>query len=231
MSESTPSRFGAATPGTLPPPVTTPGPWELTVTPKRTGRWKKLLAIAGLIALGVGVWFWGRETAPPPATTAVLETTTAIPAGAELTGANLRIVHLTTDEQGLVAADQASSVVGMVARTPLPAGALPVQRSVLTTAGTVPSKSTTLVGLALKPGQTPGDVRVGDQVEIVEVPAPPTSGAPPKPLGTVTAPVWSVKSQPSATTVTVAVPAGVAPGLAAAASAGDIAVIDLGPST
>jgi hypothetical protein len=230
MSDSTPSRFGAATPGTLPPPVTTPGPWELTVTPKRTGRWKKLLAIAALIALGVGVWFWGRETAPPPATTAVVETTTAIPAGAELTGANLRIVHLTTDERGLVAADQATSVVGMVARIPLPADAL-VERSVLTTAGTVPSKSTTLVGLALKPGQTPGDVRVGDEVEIVVVPAPPSSGAPPRPLGSVTAPVWSVKSQPSATTVTVAVPGGVAPGLAAAASAGDITVIDLGPST
>jgi hypothetical protein len=230
VSETTPSRFGAATPGTLPPPVPTPGPWELTAAPKRRGRWKRLFVGVVLIAAGVGAWFWGRETAPPPATTAVLETTTAILAGATVAGADLRTVHLTRGEQGVVAADQAASVVGLVARTTLPAGAL-IQRSLLTSAGAVPTPSTTLVGLALKPGQLPDGVRVGDQVEVVVVPAPPSSGAPPKPLSAVVAPVWSVKSESAVTTVTVAVPRSVAPVLAAAASVGDIAIIDLGPST
>ncbi len=200
------------------------------MAPKPTGRWKKLLVGAVVIAVGVGVWFWGRETAPPPTTTAALETTTAVPAGASLTAADLRTVHLTTNERGLVPADQATSALGLVARTYLPTGAL-VRRSSLTTAGAVPSRATTLVGLALKPGQLPDGVRVGDRVEIVVVPSPDSSGAPPKPRSTVTAPVWGVASQPSDTTVTVAVPADIAPDLAAAASAGDIAVVDLGPGS
>ena len=230
MSGTMTSRFGAATPGAVPPPLRTPGPSELTVSPKRTGRWKKLLVGAVVVAVGVGFWFWGRETAPPPATTAALETTAAVPAGASLTAADLRTVHLTTNERGLVPADQATSAVGLVARTYLPAGAL-VRGSSLTTAGAVPSRATTLVGLALKPGQLPDGIRVGDRVEIVVVPAPDSSGAPPKPGSTLTAPVWDVAGQPSDTTVTVAVPVGIAPDLAAAASAGDIAVVDLGPGS
>ncbi len=230
MSGTMSSRFGAATPGALPPSPPTPGPWELSAIPKRKSRWKKLLAGAVMVAVGVGVWFWGRETAPPPTTAAVLQTTTAVPAGAALTAADLRTVHLTTNERGFVPADQASSAVGFVARTYLPAGAL-VRRSSLTAAGAVPSRATTLVGLALKPGQLPNGVRVGDRVEIVVVPTPDSSGAPPKPLSTVTAPLWGVERQPSDTTVTVAVPSPLAPDLAAAASAGDIAVVDLGPDS
>ena len=95
----------------------------------------------------------------------------------------------------------------------------------------MPSRATTLVGLALKPGQLPDGVRVGDRVEIVVVPAPDSSGAPPKPRSTLTAPVWDVANQPSDTMITVAVPVGTAPDLAAAASAGDIAVVDLGPGS
>jgi hypothetical protein len=131
-----------------------------------------------------------------------------------------------------IPASQESSVVGKRAAMQLAPGAL-LARADVTNAPLQPA-GTSVVGVQLKPGQLPaGRLSVGEQVELVYTPssaqsALSTGSASSTQLPTTVAAtivnVGAVDTQGNET-VDVAVTATLAPGLAAQAATGDIALI------
>jgi hypothetical protein len=204
----------------------------LELAPPGRKRWKWSLFALGALMVAAGLWFGGRETAPPsvPPTYAALQTTVALPAAATLTRADLTVVHLTRRQPQILGAADATKVVGKTLRTYLPAGALVRATSVVAPLHVpVPAGPQALVGLSLRPGQLPqGGVVVGDDVEVVILPVAPSSGPPPFPVQVFTDPVWAVSAGSSSTSVTVLVPAAQAAYLSSAAADGLVSLVDLG---
>jgi hypothetical protein len=189
------------------------------------------VVVAGAV---VGGYAWGRGSAPaPPATTTFLATTHPLPAGHQLVAADLHTITL----QGglaqpaggspfLTPAGEGSALRSRL-RTALPAGVI-LSGGDLTTSP-IPGPAQTLVGLDLKPSETPTGAALvaGDRVGILFVPAATQPPYPP-PQNLTAAPVWGVTPGASGSIdVTVLVPTRLAAGLAADAQRDEIAVVRL----
>jgi hypothetical protein len=129
-----------------------------------------------------------------------------------------------------VAAAHVDSVVGQTAAVDLLPNML-VQRSMLTQ-GSAIAAGQVKVGVALKPGQSPADgLSPGDRVEVLQVPAKDATGAAEAPqVLTDSATVFSSAADPSTsggTVLSLLLPRGVAPLVAAASGAGQIALVQV----
>lgn len=177
------------------------------------------LLLAGALA---GVWLWTAATS----TVEVLAARATVPRGAVITASDLLVVRVGVDPalRTVPAGDQAS-VVGKRAGLDIAAGGLITAESV--TEQVLPAKGLTVVGLALGVGLLPATpLHSGDQVRIVYAP----SGAPdqlaPAPVSIAASVVGATQSPDGqAALVDVLVPASAAPGLAAQATAGKVALV------
>lgn len=164
----------------------------------------------------------------------VLAMVRPVAAGEVITAADLREVRVSSsDGVATMAASQQANVVGKTAAVGLVPGALlaPAQ---LGTASTL-AAGQAVVGVAIKPGQAPASLRAGSRVEVVDT-VRANSGDQPRPVVlSTTAVVSSVgrsDTSPNATTVvSLTLPAGEAPAVAAAALDGrsSLVVLPLAP--
>ena len=227
------TRFGAATPGARPsapsleallaPPGAPPGRrwWTL--------RWVRV--VAGALVLAGGGFAAGHFTAgsAPARPTELMVTDTALPAGARLTGADLRAVPVQAGARtpaGAMAPAAAASMIGLVVAQGVPAGTF-LERSLLTSRGALPDPAQALVGLALKPGQLPaGGLSVGQQVLVVMLRAS-SSGVVQRPVPLAVTSVWYLQGGGSSgtTQASVIVPAHEAALLSSYAAQQDVALV------
>lgn len=106
---------------------------------------------------------------------AVLAVAREVRAGAVLAPADIVEVRISADSAlHPVAAGDRRSVVGQVAGVDLVPGTLLTRRHLATGSGIEPGRA--VVGLALKAGQFPAELRVGDQVLVVLTAPPAASG-------------------------------------------------------
>lgn len=225
-------RFGAATPGArrdrasleellAPQPV------------RRRPTWRQLVAIVVVLAAAGGGYAAGHllgPSGPPPMVRLVL-TGAALPQGASLSQADLRVVTVpaTAAPPGALSPSAVSAASGMVTSEALPADAF-VTRSELTTRGALPSSSQAEVGLDLKPGEMPaGGLTAGEHVMVVALRQTP-QGAAETPLSLLSTTVWSVSGPDSSGGVqaTVLVPRSLATTLAGYAASGEVALVSVG---
>lgn len=199
--------------------------------PRHHRNWPRVGAAVGLAVLCgvVFVLLLGNAGSRHP----VLALDRAVPAGSELSANDFTTVGVASDP-GLtpIPASDLGTVVERRAAVALEPGTL-LTPGDLTTAPVVASGSTT-VGLELKPGQAPGDLAPGEDVMIVETATsngPGTASSSPTVL-VQSARVLAVTSASGGsgdTSLTIIVPANVAPAVVNAASAGTIAIAALGP--
>lgn len=192
---------------------------------RNTARVAVGVVVMALSALGAATVFSSAADR-----TVVIGIARDVPPGAEITAADLREVSISTGSGvSVVPAERASDVVGRTASVPLTAGSLlhPDQL----TDGPVLAEGTVLVGAALKSGQFPVGLGIGDAVEIVETTPPDASGsgdAVSRGTGTVTDLSESIDGQ-SSRTVSIAVPAEQAAVISAAGAAGRISLVVIAP--
>lgn len=167
----------------------------------------------------------------------VLAVTRPVAAGAVITAADLKEVGISADP-GLqpIPAGERAKIVGRTAAVALSPGML------LTTAqlasGPAVEAGRAVVGVALKPGQFPPELRIGDPVAVVLAAA---AGDPVSADGTAVSPVVSVLGRISGVTpspgggpetvVSLDVAAQVAPAIAVAAGRGQVSVILTGAAS
>ncbi len=223
---SAPSSAAAPAVPQAPAPIVAP-----SSVPMRRRRPGVIAAAIGLTALG------GLVSAALYIQTghrvAVLAVAVPLTEGQQITAQDLVVADVSLDPAvASIPASQESSVVGKRAAMQLAPGAL-LARADVTNAPLQPA-GTSVVGVQLKPGQLPaGRLSVGEQVELVYTPssaqsALSTGSASSTQLPTTVAAtivnVGAVDTQGNET-VDVAVTATLAPGLAAQAATGDIALI------
>lgn len=224
-----PGRFGAAAPGARPE---RPSLEDLLTAPdKPAGRRRRRTIVLSVVLVAVlaggGGYLGGRFTAPrQPRLVRLLVTDTAVPAGARLTSADLRLVTVqpgVNPPAGSLGPTSERSLLGLAPRVAVPSGTF-VTQSLLTAARAVPSDTEALVGLALRAGQLPAaGLTSGEHVLIVIV--PPSAHIGSYALGRTT--VWDVQgSAASGTTLaTLLVPATIATRLAGYAARGEVALV------
>jgi SAF domain len=144
------------------------GPRPLRVAPARRQRRPTfillgllLVLVAGAAAAQLYLQVGGR--------TAVLAVARPVPAGHNITGQDLTEVRISVDPAlRVVPASERSRVVGQIATVDL------LPRSLLTrealAVASVPGAGQAIVGVALKPGQMPNDLKAGDRVMLVLTP-------------------------------------------------------------
>lgn len=225
-------RFGAATPGTRPSRPSLEALLAAQQAPRRRRiTLRRILALLGVVAVGAGGYLAGHYTwaSPSPKVSALVVTTTAIPRGAPLSTAGLRVITLQSGHgvpAGALSPAAAASLTGLVARSALPAGTF-LQRSLLTQSGAIPGSGQALVGLALKPGELPAaGLVVGERVLVVLLPVS-SAGTALNPVPLLTTTVWYLQGPDSSgnTDATVVVPAWRAALLASYSSRGEVALV------
>ena len=145
-----------------------------------------LLVVACTATAVITVMQVGRRTP-------VLVLANAVAVGHVVTAQDLRAVPLGADAgTDVIAADQASSVVGQRVAYSLPAGTL-LSRAALGRAQ-VPADGQSLMAIAVKPGQFPPALTAGTTVSLIPVPGN-NSSAPPPPGGPWIATVTDVQPQ------------------------------------
>lgn len=234
-------RFGAATPGARPSPPSLEALLAAPQAPRRRLTPRRILAAAGILVVAAGGYAAGHYTwtTPPPAVSQRVVIGTALPAGAQLTGADLRVVTLRPGggmpgggvPAGTLSPAAAARLVGLVTRTAIPAGAF-LERSLLAPAGAIPGPAQALVGLALKPGQLPAaDLAAGQQVLVIALPVS-SAGTALSPVPFLTTTVWYLQGPDSSgnTDATIIVPARLETVLAGYAARGEIALVATGQS-
>lgn len=231
-------RFGTATPGIRPAPPSLEG--LLTAQQPQPGRRRprprRIVAIAGVLAVAAGGWAVGRYAftgPPPPRLTQLVITSAALPAGIRLSGADLRAVTVQPGAAvppGAVSPAAASRLIGLVTTGSVPAGTF-LTSSLVAPGGALPGRYQALVGLALKAGQLPaGGLSPGQQVLVVVTPVS-SQGQPLSPVAVATTTVWYLQGPDSSgtTLASVIVPSGLATRLAGFAAAGQVALIATAP--
>lgn len=225
-------RFGAASPGARPE---RPSLEELLTVPAkpagRRRRWIIPLVVAVAVVLGGGGgYLFARFTAPAqPRLVRVLVTDTALPAGARLTTADLRLVTVQRGDSappGSLGPAAEQQLLGLSPRVPVPSGTF-LTRSLLTAGAAVPGRTHALVGLALHAGQLPsGGISPGERVLIVVVPA----AAKARVKAIAITKVWDVQGAGASgtTLATVVVPTTIATQLAGYAARGEVALVATG---
>lgn len=226
-------RFGAATPGL---PSERPSIDDLVAAQnRRSGRrklftpWRLTALIVALLVAG-GAFALGRYVlAPkPPHTVQLVVTSTALPAGAKLSPADLRVVTVDgkSAPAGLITPGSVESVIGLVTVNAVPAGTF-LSAAMLSPAGGIPDASQAIVGLALKPGQLPaGGLAVGQKVLVVLLPVN-SQGVALSPVSLINTTVWDLQPPDSAgdQDAAVVVPSSIAARLSGYAARGQVALI------
>lgn len=186
-----------------------------------------VVLIVGLAALGA--YFYSQAGRKVP----VVVVRADVPAGHTITRADLSTVPV-AGEVTAIGGSHLASVVGQTAAVELLPNTL-LQRSMVTSAPAL-SSSEAQVGVAVVPGQVPADgLRPGDTVEVLRLPAKNTAGSSAStPATSVLAHAATVydstgdPSQSGGTVVTLVVSKPTAAAVAAASSAGLIALIRVG---
>lgn len=175
-------------------------------------------AIALLMLAASFVVFLSLE--PKPQGHAVLVLAKDVVAGHELTRGDLRVS--TVDAPGLptISAGDQSTVLGRALAVSLPAGSLVSPALLVGSAG--PLVGQAIVGAALKPGAFPPDLRPGARVQLYAGAGQPLTGA------TVYA-LQATGDAQTDTVVSLMVPAKAAGSVAAAAAAGNLALVWVTP--
>src|SRR4051794_39920219 len=137
--------------------------------PPKLRRRPMLVAVsAALVIVGglTSVWAYSTSTA----TQQVVAIRTDVPQGEVINREDLQVVRISLDPAlSSVPAERLDALVGQHAAFALTAGSLLSDRAVTPTE--VPAPGTSVVGLALGPGQLPaGPIEVGDKVRIVSTP-------------------------------------------------------------
>lgn len=163
-------------------------------------------------------------------TTQALVAARPVPAGQVITAADLTTAAVAGPVRAIAAAAEAT-VIGQTAAVGIVGGQL-LNRDMLTTA-TVPAAGQSLVGLALHPGQLPGDgLGIGDKVQAIVIAGPtdPAGASAPEAETRVlaTGDVFALRPDPSSggdTLVTLVVPSASAGRVATQGAAGHVGLI------
>jgi hypothetical protein len=187
-----------------------------------------IVLIVGLAALGA--YFYSKAGQKTPVVMVVKD----VPAGHAISRDDLSTVNVAGGVTA-VAGSHIDSVVGEVATVELLPNTL-LQRSMVTSGSTLPSSSA-MVGVELKPGQLPASgLSAGAHVQVLQLPnktvtAPAASGSQNATVLADSATVYTTTPDPSQTGGTLAtliVPKADAAAIAAASSAGLVALIQVG---
>ena len=137
-----------------------------------------LLIVGGALAAGVLVIKTGHRVG-------AVEVTQAIPQGGQIPASAITEVQVAADSGVKYVAWQfAGQIAQYYATAAIPAGTL-LNSGMITKTRSTPSGAAE-VGLALKDGQIPGDLKAGDPVNIFSTQASATGGCPGKPGATLT---------------------------------------------
>lgn len=157
----------------------------------------------------------------------VLALAQSIERGEQLSREHLMVVNIGTDDAvAVVPAAERDDLVGLTATVPLDAGAL-ISETQFAEGPSVPSGSSVL-GLALAPGEYPtATLRPGDEVVVVRTPSTsPSDGAADGPTvlaaGSEVFAVETLSETAHTVMVSIVVPEGAVPEIAAAAAAGRV---------
>jgi hypothetical protein len=133
--------------------------------PLRRRRMKPLIAAGVILAVVFGVGF-AVATLSTDHRSSVLVVTRDVPAGTQLTGADLQSVKDSAgDGVATIPASQETAIIGQVAAVPLSAGSLLNPADVGTSAAW-PPPGRALAGVALKPGTYPPQLDAGARVAV-----------------------------------------------------------------
>jgi hypothetical protein len=213
-------------------------PTTLRLAPARSRRKPRLVA-ASLVLLTACTALFVSAYMRAGRQVEVLAVAKAVPQGAAVVPADLRVVRISVSN-GLdpVPVSAASSVIGRPASVPLVPGTLLTRSEISSAPGLSPDEA--IVGVALKPGQLPaGGVSPGEQVDVVLTgpPGATETSSPSSPLSaTVLASgvlVTAVGTTPSSTNSDLVVVSLLAPRdeagvIAAGSAAGQVALIVVG---
>jgi Flp pilus assembly protein CpaB len=200
----------------------------LPVRQKRPGY--AAIAIVLIVGLGaLGAYFYSKAGEKTP----VVVVTKDVPAGHRITRGDLSTVNVAGGVTA-IAGSNLDSVVGEVATVELLPNTL-LQRAMVTDASPLPAGSS-MVGVELKPGQMPATgVTDGARVQVLQLPNKNTTSASSSPQNATvlatSATVYDSASDPSQTggmLVTLIVPSDEAAPIAAASSAGLVALVQVG---
>lgn len=200
----------------------------LPVRQKRPGY--AAIAIVLIVGLGaLGAYFYSKAGEKTP----VVVVTKNVPAGHQITRDDLSTVNVAGGVTA-IAGSHLDSVVGEVAAVELLPNTL-LQRSMVTSASPLPAGSS-MVGVELKPGQMPAaGVTDGARVQVLQLPnkntTSATSSAQNASVLATSATVYDSATDPSQTggmLVTLIVPRDEAAPIAAASSAGLVALVQVG---
>ena len=148
----------------LPPASKKSSPIGSVTTALHSSRRVRLLAASALIAVcGLAVPALALTRAPKPAQ--VLATMADLPAGTVVTSADLRAVDASGPGGAMVPVSDQSSIVGHTVRVEVPAGALLNEADF----GSFPPTGTSIVPVAVRPGQYPSDLQTGQQVAVFPI--------------------------------------------------------------
>lgn len=142
---------------------------EVPAPPPKLRRRPMLVAVsAALVVIGGLTSAWAYSTSTT--TQQVVAVRTDVPQGEVITRDDLQVIRISLDPAlSSVPAERLDALVGQHAAFALTAGSLISDRAVTPTE--VPAPGTSVVGLALGPGQLPaGPIAVGDNVRIVSTP-------------------------------------------------------------
>ena len=195
--------------------------------PTRTRR-PGLIAAAALLIVGLAL-AGALLVSRAGGTTQVLTAVRPVPAGQVITAADLAPVAVAGPVRAIAATDQ-STVVGQTAAVGIVGGQI-LNRDMLTGVA-VPAAGQSMVGLALRAGQLPGDgLGVGDRVQAIVVTSAndPVSAAAAETVRVLaTGEVFALRPDPASgadTLVTLVVPALAAGKVATYGAAGEVGLI------
>lgn len=187
----------------------------------------------GLICLGAAVAAFAFTQASN--SHQVVAVANTIRAGQTIAEGDLKVINVSSDSDlETIPAEEQADVVGKVAQLDMAAGSIVTPESYGETS--IPAKGEAVVGLSLTPAQMPSSsVSVGDQVSLVAV-SDDSTGTFAETADTIEGTVVGVSApsvdgasggdpQTGNSVVDVSVPAGSAPGLAAKAANGKVALV------
>jgi len=189
-------------------------------------RRRPALIAASVAAISAGAVVAAFAWTATSTTQSVLAVRSAVERGAVIAQDDVMTVQVSADPAlDPVPASQASAVVGQRAATDLAAGTLVTREQVRDTV--LPAAGMSIVGVGLPSAQLPGEpLLVGDRVRVVATPGPAGEVTAGEPV-TIAATVVGVRvdDENGQSVVSVQVPAGDAPELAARAATGNVALV------
>ena len=153
-----------AAPSTPPARTRKPSGIKSVMTLLRTSRRARLLAALVLVVVCALAYPALVLTFTPKPAQALAATEDLTP-GTVITSTDLKAVNASGPAAALVPASQEASMIGQTVQTEVPAGALLAHSDL----GTFPPIGASVVPVAVKPGQYPADLQVGQSVAVFPV--------------------------------------------------------------